>query len=105
VAIFLLDNITTNQKLAFRLILGRAHNLGGTCGAEAIPSFWEANSATKKNCCGLKRLPIDVSNAKTNQKHAGKTEERKGRIVDQGGAWGKRDSIILVAIELGGDKN
>jgi hypothetical protein len=33
------------------------------------------------------------------------TEERKARRFDQGGAWGKHYSIVLVAIELGGDKN
>jgi hypothetical protein len=30
------------------------------------------------------------------------TEERKARRFDRGGAWGKRDSIVLVAKESGG---
>ncbi len=46
---------------------------------------------------------IYVSNVTTNQKHAGVTEEWKARRFDWGGAWGKHDSIIFGAIELGGD--
>jgi hypothetical protein len=56
----------------------------------------------KKKSRGLKWLPIDISNATTNQKHAGVTEESKARIFDRGGAWGKHDSIVLVAKESGG---
>ncbi len=51
---------------------------------------------------GLKWLPIDISNATTNQKHAGIMEERKARRFDRGGVWGKCDSISLVAKESGG---
>jgi hypothetical protein len=50
----------------------------------------------------FKWLPIDISNATTNQKHVGVMEERKARRFNRGGAWGKRDSIILVAKESGG---
>jgi hypothetical protein len=49
----------------------------------------------------LKWPPINISNTTTNQKHAGVTEERKARRFGRGGALG---SIILGAIELGGDK-
>jgi hypothetical protein len=49
-------------------------------------------------------LLIDVSNATTNQKHMGVTEERQARRFNQGGAWGKCDSIVLGVVELGGDK-
>ncbi len=45
---------------------------------------------------------MDISNATTNQKHAGVTEERKARRFNRGGAWGKHDSIVLVANESGG---
>jgi hypothetical protein len=50
-----------------------------------------------------KNLTINNSNATTNQNHAGVMEERKARRFDRGGVWGKRDSIVLGAIELGGD--
>jgi hypothetical protein len=53
-------------------------------------------------CRGLKWLPINISNITTNQKHVGVTEERMARKIDRGGAWGKHDSIILVAKESGG---
>jgi hypothetical protein len=55
-----------------------------------------------KKSCGLEWLPINISNATTNQKHAGVTEERKARRFNRGGVWGKRDSIVLVAKESGG---
>jgi hypothetical protein len=45
---------------------------------------------------------MDISNATTNQKHSGVTEERKARRFDRGRAWRKRDSIVLVAKESGG---
>jgi len=62
-----------------------------------------SNKKIKKiKCRGLKWLPIDISNATTNQKHAGVAEDRKARRFDRGGAWGKRDSIILVAKESEG---
>jgi hypothetical protein len=51
---------------------------------------------------GLKWLPIDISNATTKQKHVGITEDRKARRFHRGGAWGKRDSIVLVAKESRG---
>jgi hypothetical protein len=35
----------------------------------------------------------------------GVTEERKTRKFDRGGAWGKCDSIVLVAKESGGMQN
>ncbi len=57
---------------------------------------------SKKNCRGIKWLPMDISNATTNQKHSGVTEERKARRFDRGRAWRKRDSIVLVAKESGG---
>jgi hypothetical protein len=43
--IFWLDNTTTNQKSAFAVegILRRAHDLGGMCGVDAIPSFGAAS--------------------------------------------------------------
>jgi hypothetical protein len=53
---------------------------------------------------GLKRLPIYASNTTTNQKHSGMMKERKARRFNRVGAWGKHDSIVLGAIELGGDK-
>jgi hypothetical protein len=56
-------------------------------------------------CHGLKWLPINISNATTNQKHGGVMEERKARRFGQGGVWGKHDSIVLGAIELRGNKN
>ncbi len=55
-----------------------------------------------KKCCGFKWLLIDFSNATTNQKHAGITEDRKVRRFNRGRVWGKRDSIVLVAKESGG---
>jgi hypothetical protein len=55
-----------------------------------------------KKRCVFKWLPIDISNATTNQKHAGVSEERKARRSNRGGAWGKRDSIVLVAKDSGG---
>jgi hypothetical protein len=64
---------------------------------------YEKIKKIKKN--GLNWLLIDISNTTTNQIHVGVTEERKARRFDWGGARGKRDSIILGAIELGGDKN
>jgi hypothetical protein len=68
--------------------------------------IWGGKLSSKKikikKRCGLKWLPINISNATTNQKYAGVTEERKARRFDRGGAWGKRDSIILVAKESGG---
>jgi hypothetical protein len=71
--------------------------------------FWwrteQQNNKNNKICRGLKWPPINISNATTNQKHAGVMRERKARKFDQGGAWGKHDSIIFGAIELGGDKN
>ncbi len=82
--------------------MGRVHNLGRTCGANAVPLFGVANWEAKKICSSLKRLLIYISDATTNQKHAGVTEERKVRRFDWGGAWGKHDSIVLGAIELGG---
>jgi hypothetical protein len=59
----------------------------------------------KKYIVALSSRQLKISNATTNQKHAGETEEWKARRFDQGGAWGKRDSIVWGAIELGGDKN
>jgi hypothetical protein len=53
---------------------------------------------------GLKRPPINISNTTTDQKYVGMTEERKARIFNRVGVWGKHDSIVLGAIELGGDK-
>jgi hypothetical protein len=38
-----------------------------------------------KKCHDLKWLLIDISNATTNQKHAGFTEDRKARRFDRGG--------------------
>jgi hypothetical protein len=109
VAIFWSDNTTTNQKLAFAVggILGRVHDLGGTCGADGMKN-------KNKKSHGLKWLPIDISNATTNQEHVVDisnattnqehmvvVEERKARRFDRGGVWGKRDSIVLVAKESG----
>jgi hypothetical protein len=37
----------------------------------------------------------------TNQKHVGAMEEEKEKRFDWGGVWGKWDSIVLRAIELG----
>jgi hypothetical protein len=51
---------------------------------------------------GLKWLPINISNATTNQKHMDVMEERKGRRFERGWAWGKCDSIVLLAKESGG---
>jgi hypothetical protein len=60
---------------------------------------WSGKLSNKKiknkKHCGLKWLPIDISNAITNQKHAGVMEERKARRFDRGGAWRKCDSIIF----------
>jgi hypothetical protein len=39
----------------------------------------------KIKCRGLKWLPIDISNATTNQKQAGIMEDRKVRRFDRGG--------------------
>jgi hypothetical protein len=50
----------------------------------------------------LKWLPIDISNATTNQKHVDVMEERKARRFNSGGAWGKHDSVVLVVKESGG---
>jgi hypothetical protein len=38
---------------------------------------------------GPKWLPINISNATTNQKHAGITEDRKARRFYRGGSMGK----------------
>jgi hypothetical protein len=60
------------------------------------------NKNKNKKRHGLKWLPINISNATTNQKHVDVMEERKVRRFDRGGAWGKHDSIVLVAKESGG---
>jgi hypothetical protein len=60
----------------------------------------QKNKSKKRH--GPKWLLINISNTTTNQKHVGMTEERKGRRFDRGGAWGKRDFIVLVAKESGG---
>ena len=52
---------------------------------------------------GLKQPPIKDFKCNNQQKtHTGMTEEWKARRFDRGGAWGKRDSIILVAKESEG---
>ncbi len=78
-----------------RNVWGRRHTI-----------IWGGELSNKKinikKCHGLKWLPTDISNATTNQKHAGVMEDRKARRFDRGGAWGKHDSIVLVAKESGG---
>jgi hypothetical protein len=102
-----LDNTTTNQKLAFVVggILGRVHDLGGTCGVDAIPLFGAANRATKKikiNFVALNGCQLIFQTQQPTKKHAGITKDRKARRFNKGGAWGKRDSILLLAKESGG---
>ncbi len=92
-------------KVGVRGRSGIGHNLGGMRGADAVPSLGVANCASKKKKIrGLKWPLIDISNATTNQNYVGMMEERKARRFDQGGAWEKRGSIVLRAIELRGDK-
>ncbi len=57
-----------------------------------------------ENIIKKKWPPIDVFNATTNQKHAGVTEEVKGKKFDGGGARGNGNAIVLGAIELGRGK-
>jgi hypothetical protein len=58
----------------------------------------------KKYIVALSGCGSKISNATTNLKRAGMTEEWKARRFDRGGAWGKLNSIVWQAIELGGDK-
>ncbi len=57
----------------------------------------------KKYIVALNGRQSKISNATTNQKHVGVTEEWKARRFEWEGAWGKRDFIVWGAIELGGD--
>jgi hypothetical protein len=70
------------------------------CGRRTI--IWGSELSNKS--CGLKQPPIHISKAITNQKHVCMMEERKATSFNWGRAWEKCDSIVLGAIELGGDK-
>jgi hypothetical protein len=58
----------------------------------------------KKICCGLRWLPINILEATTNQKHAVAINNGTKEGCDWQGMGGKRDSFVLGAIKLGGDK-
>jgi hypothetical protein len=49
--------------------------------------------------------PFDILHSTTNQKHADATEKRCDRTRNRAVTLGERDSIVLGAIEPGGEKN
>jgi hypothetical protein len=53
---------------------------------------------------GLRLPPHNILHATTNQKHTGVTEEMKEKRSDWGGAWRKRNTIILRTNKFGGGK-
>jgi hypothetical protein len=48
-----------------------------------------SNKKTKLKNCGLKWLPINISNETTNQKQTGVTEEKKTKRFNRGGSMGE----------------
>ncbi len=74
-AIFGLDNTTTNQKLVFAVggILGRVHALVGRCGADAIPSFGAVMVVALNDCQSIFQMQ-----QRTKNRRAWRRRERRG---------------------------
>ncbi len=86
----------------------RMHGWGGVNGGGVISLFGVTNRRTKnyQNVIqrGLRWPPFYILHATTNQKHSGTMEKGWDRTCNRAVMLGESNSLILRAIELGGDE-